>query len=149
MQRNCASINYKNIINIFNLKLIIIYIQGLEGAASFLTNPLRNIFNLITWLFVRTLWIMSQFVNIPETFARVHSDEDLPEKPKPPHEVEITYACDLKRTLYIMNQTMAVNQITNSSEQCSRPFFAQLVSILFCFFFLITLFIMILNLADI
>ncbi|XP_014299369.1 voltage-dependent calcium channel subunit alpha-2/delta-3 isoform X3 [Microplitis demolitor] len=100
---------------------------GLEGAASFLTNPLRNIFNLITWLFVRTLWIMSQFVNIPETFARVHSDEDLPEKPKPPHEVEITYACDLKRTLYIMNQTMAVNQITNSSEQCSRPFFAQLV----------------------
>ncbi|XP_057337277.1 voltage-dependent calcium channel subunit alpha-2/delta-3 isoform X3 [Microplitis mediator] len=100
---------------------------GLEGAASFLTNPLSNIFNLITWLFVRTLWIMSQFVNIPETFARVHSDEDLPEKPKPPHEVEITYACDLKRTLYIMNQTMAVNQITNSPVQCSRPFFAQLV----------------------
>ncbi|XP_044586306.1 voltage-dependent calcium channel subunit alpha-2/delta-3 isoform X1 [Cotesia glomerata] len=100
---------------------------ALEGAASFLSNPFTNIYNLITWFFVRTLWIMSQFVNIPETFARVHSDEDLPEKPKPPHEIEVPFSCDLKRTLYIMNQTLAVNQITNKPEQCSRPFFAQLV----------------------
>ncbi|XP_034938366.1 voltage-dependent calcium channel subunit alpha-2/delta-3 isoform X2 [Chelonus insularis] len=100
---------------------------GLEGSASFLSTPLHHLKNLFFWIVARTFWILSQFVDIPEVLSRAHSDDDLPEKPKPPEEVEIRFACDQKRTLYIMNQTMALKQITNSSIQCSRPFFAQLV----------------------
>ncbi|KAK0182558.1 hypothetical protein PV327_000684, partial [Microctonus hyperodae] len=100
---------------------------GLEGTGSLLNNPLRYIWNIFLWLFARAFWMTSQFINLPEIFARIHSDEDLPDKPKPPDEIEIQFACDQKRKLYIMNQTMAVHQITNSSIQCSRPFYAQLV----------------------
>lgn len=122
-----------------------IRLKGLEGTGSLLNNPLRYIWNIFLWLFARAFWMTSQFINLPEIFARIHSDEDLPDKPKPPDEIEIQFACDQKRKLYIMNQTMAVHQITNSSIQCSRPFYAQLVSIysfiIILFFFFISFYI--------
>lgn len=100
---------------------------GLQGSAGTLLNPLAYIWNIILWMFARTIWMVSQFADVPPVFGRIHSDEDLPDKPPPPERIKVYHKCDQKRTLYIMNQDIAETAITNSSIQCSRPFYAQRV----------------------
>ncbi|XP_043273929.1 voltage-dependent calcium channel subunit alpha-2/delta-3 isoform X2 [Venturia canescens] len=102
------------------------YVIRSDASGNF-GNPFRYVGKLLVWLLGRLLWMTTKFVNLPEAFARVHSDEDLPEPPPPPKEEPVPFACDQKRTLFIMDQEVAEERITNSSLQCSRPFYAQRV----------------------
>ncbi|XP_054010963.1 voltage-dependent calcium channel subunit alpha-2/delta-3 isoform X2 [Hylaeus anthracinus] len=99
-----------------------------QGAASTLTDPLMYVWKLLLWFLLRVTWFTTQFVNLPGGLAKMHFDEDKPEPPPPPKLYLYHYPCDQKRTLYMMNYTIADQGITNQTETfCSRPFYARRV----------------------
>ncbi|XP_066590097.1 voltage-dependent calcium channel subunit alpha-2/delta-3 [Prorops nasuta] len=99
----------------------------IEGSASTLTEPFRYIGRVVMELLLRLLWFSSQLISLPGSLGRIYTDNDAPGPPPPPQEVIYNYPCDQKRTLYSMNQTIADKGVTNHSDYCSRPFFAQRV----------------------
>ncbi|XP_076762521.1 ca[2+] channel Muscle-specific alpha2/delta subunit isoform X2 [Xylocopa sonorina] len=99
----------------------------IEDAASTLMNPFMYVWKLLLWFLLRLTWFTTQFVNLPVGYAKVHADEDAPDPPPPPRAYLYHYPCDQKRTLYIMNNTIAGRGITNHSDYCSRPFYARRV----------------------
>ncbi|XP_076233881.1 ca[2+] channel Muscle-specific alpha2/delta subunit isoform X2 [Calliopsis andreniformis] len=96
-------------------------------AASTLVDPLMYVWKLLLWFLLRVTWFTTQFVNLPISFAKVHFDEDAPDPPPPPRHYKYYYSCDQKRTLYMMNYTIAGNGITDHPDYCSRPFHARRV----------------------
>ncbi|XP_015127549.1 voltage-dependent calcium channel subunit alpha-2/delta-3 isoform X1 [Diachasma alloeum] len=118
--------SYFETVEIYDYQAVCYHI-GLQGAGTTLLTPFRHIWNLLLWAFARTVWMVSQFVHVPQVHSRVHSDDDLPEKPPPPEEVKQYHKCDQKRILYMMNQTRADTPIRNIDSVCSRPFYAQRV----------------------
>ncbi|CAL7949540.1 unnamed protein product [Xylocopa violacea] len=99
----------------------------IQDAASTLTDPLMYVWKLLLWFLLRVTWFTTQFVNLPVGYAKVHADEDAPDPPPPPRPYLYHYPCDQKRTLYMMNNTIAGRGITNHSDYCSRPFYARRV----------------------
>ncbi|XP_012164247.2 voltage-dependent calcium channel subunit alpha-2/delta-3 isoform X1 [Bombus terrestris] len=99
----------------------------ISGAATSLTDPLMYIWKLLLWFLLRVTWFTTQFVNLPVGYAKVHFDEDAPDPPPPPRPCLYHYPCDQKRVLYMMNNTIAGQGITNHSDYCSRPFYARRV----------------------
>lgn len=85
------------------------------------------LWKLLLWFLLRVTWFTTQFVNLPVTLAKVHADEDAPEPPPPPRPYLYHYPCDQKRTLYMMNYTIAGQGVTNHPDYCSRPFYARRV----------------------
>ncbi|XP_012275945.1 voltage-dependent calcium channel subunit alpha-2/delta-3 [Orussus abietinus] len=98
------------------------------GAGSIPSNPFHGAWKLLVWTIMRILWFAMQLVDLPEALAKVRADEDEPDPPPPREWARRYYPCDEKRTLYILNQSLAETAVTNSSLYCSRPFFAQRVS---------------------
>ena len=103
--------------------------QRINDAASSLTEPLMHAWKLLLWFLLRVTWFTTQFVNLPVGYAKVHFDEDAPDPPPPPRPYLYHYPCDQKRVLYIINNTIAGQGITNHSDYCSRPFYARRVSV--------------------
>ncbi|XP_031833886.1 ca[2+] channel Muscle-specific alpha2/delta subunit isoform X3 [Nomia melanderi] len=99
----------------------------IQDAASTLSDPLMYLWKLLLWFLLRVTWFTTQFVNLPATLAKVHADEDAPDPPPPPRPYLIHYPCDQKRTLYMMNYTIAGEGVTNHPDYCSRPFYARRV----------------------
>ncbi|XP_003707444.1 ca[2+] channel Muscle-specific alpha2/delta subunit isoform X2 [Megachile rotundata] len=99
----------------------------IRDAASVLTDPFVYVWKLLVWFLLRLTWFTTQFSNLPATYAKVHLDEDAPAPPPPPRPYNYYYPCDQKRTLYMMNYTIAEEGITNHSDYCSRPFYARRV----------------------
>ncbi|KAK9295755.1 hypothetical protein QLX08_009981 [Tetragonisca angustula] len=99
----------------------------INDAASSLTEPLMHAWKLLLWFLLRVTWFTTQFVNLPVGYAKVHFDEDAPDPPPPPRPYLYHYPCDQKRVLYIINNTIAGQGITNHSDYCSRPFYARRV----------------------
>ncbi|XP_017890141.1 voltage-dependent calcium channel subunit alpha-2/delta-3 isoform X2 [Ceratina calcarata] len=99
----------------------------IEAAASTLTEPLVHVWKLLLWFLLRVTWFMTQFVDLPVGYAKIHFDEDAPDPPPPPRPYLYHYPCDQKRTLYMINNTIAGQGITNHSDHCSRPFYARRV----------------------
>ncbi|XP_050454891.1 voltage-dependent calcium channel subunit alpha-2/delta-3 isoform X2 [Cataglyphis hispanica] len=97
------------------------------NSANSMMEPLRYMGRLLVWFLLRLMWLATQFVNLPGIHGKVHSDEDLPDPPPPPKKYLHYYSCDQKRTLYMLNETVANKGITNHSDYCSRPFYAQKV----------------------
>ncbi|XP_032665097.1 voltage-dependent calcium channel subunit alpha-2/delta-3 isoform X2 [Odontomachus brunneus] len=98
------------------------------NSASSLMVPLRYIWELLIWLMLRLAWFSTQFVNLPGIHGKVHSDEDAPDPPPPPKLYLHHFPCDQKRTLYMLNETVAARGVTNHSDYCSRPYYAQRVA---------------------
>ncbi|KAK2575608.1 hypothetical protein KPH14_011312 [Odynerus spinipes] len=101
--------------------------ECVEGAAYIPTNPLTYLSKLLLWFLLRVTCFTTQFVNLPLTFGKVHPDEDAPDPPPPPRPYLYHYPCDQKRTLYMLNQTVAAKGVKNNPEHCSRPYYAQRV----------------------
>ncbi|XP_076637215.1 ca[2+] channel Muscle-specific alpha2/delta subunit isoform X1 [Colletes latitarsis] len=99
----------------------------IEDAASTLTDPLMYVWKLLLWFLLRVTWFTTQFVNLPGGLAKVHFDEDAPDPPPPPQPYLHHYPCDQKRTLYMMNYTIAGKGVHNRPDYCSRPFYARRV----------------------
>ncbi|KOC64770.1 Voltage-dependent calcium channel subunit alpha-2/delta-4 [Habropoda laboriosa] len=99
----------------------------IQDAASTLTDPLMYVWKLLLWFLLRVTWFTTQFVNLPVGYAKVHFDEDAPDPPPPPRPYLYHYPCDQKRTLYMMNNTIAGKGITDHPNYCSRPFHARRV----------------------
>ncbi|XP_017757436.1 PREDICTED: voltage-dependent calcium channel subunit alpha-2/delta-3 isoform X1 [Eufriesea mexicana] len=99
----------------------------ISDAASTLMDPLMYVWKLLLWFLLRVTWFTTQFVNLPVSFAKVHFDEDTPDPPLPPQPYLYHYPCDQKRILYMINNTIASQGITNHSDYCSRPFYARRV----------------------
>ncbi|XP_033217688.1 voltage-dependent calcium channel subunit alpha-2/delta-3 isoform X2 [Belonocnema kinseyi] len=101
------------------------------GSANSLMNPIFYIWKLFSGIVIRLVWFALQLMNMPMSFAE--NFEDSPEAEIPPlplqkeHEINQRYACDKKKTLYIMDQKKANKGVTNTSMECSSPFFAQKV----------------------
>ncbi|XP_043483150.1 voltage-dependent calcium channel subunit alpha-2/delta-3 isoform X1 [Leptopilina heterotoma] len=101
------------------------------GSGNSLINPLKYIIKFFSWILMRVVWYTVHLMNLPVSLAE--EDDDSPEAslPQEPlsqeHEENQRYPCDEKRTLYIMDQAEAAKGVTNSSIQCSRPFYAQKV----------------------
>ncbi|XP_011305920.1 voltage-dependent calcium channel subunit alpha-2/delta-3 isoform X2 [Fopius arisanus] len=124
--QSMASQGYFETVEIYDYQAVCYYI-GLEGTGSTLLTPFRHIWNIILWAFARTVWMASQFIDVPQVLSRIHSEDDLPEKPPPPEEVKQYHKCDQKRILYMMNQTRSEIPIKDIPDVCSRPFYAQRV----------------------
>jgi len=105
-------------------------LQRVDNSANALIEPLRYVGSLLIWFLLRLMWFTTQFVNLPGIHGKVHFDEDLPDPPPPPKPYLYQYPCDQKRTLYMLNETVAAKGVTNHSDYCSRPFYAQRVSTL-------------------
>lgn len=105
--------------------------QCTEGAAYIPTDPLTYLWKLLLWFLSRVTCFTTQFVNLPLTYGKVHPDEDAPDPPPPARPYLYHYPCDQKRTLYMMNETVAAKVVRNNPEHCSKPYYAQRVSILF------------------
>jgi len=101
-----------------------------NNSANALIEPLRYVGSMLIWFLLRLMWFMTQCVNVPGIYGKVHLDEDLPDPPPLPKPYLYQYPCDQKRTLYILNETVAAKGVTNHSDYCSRPFYAQRVSVL-------------------
>ncbi|XP_014474755.1 PREDICTED: voltage-dependent calcium channel subunit alpha-2/delta-3 isoform X2 [Dinoponera quadriceps] len=99
-----------------------------DNSASSLMEPLRYVWRQFLWLMLRLTWFSAQFVNIPGIHGKIHSDEDAPELPPRPKPYLYHYPCDQKRTLYMLNETVAAKGVTNHSDYCSRPYYAQRVT---------------------
>ncbi|XP_029664850.1 voltage-dependent calcium channel subunit alpha-2/delta-3 isoform X2 [Formica exsecta] len=99
-----------------------------DNSANSIMEPLRYMSRLLVWFLLRLMWLATQFVNLPGIHGKVHSDEDAPDPPPPPEPYLYYYPCDQKRTLYMLNETVATKGITNHSDYCSRPFYAQKVT---------------------
>ncbi|XP_076666835.1 ca[2+] channel Muscle-specific alpha2/delta subunit isoform X2 [Andrena cerasifolii] len=99
----------------------------IEDAAATLMDPLKYVWKLLLWFLLRVTWFTTQFVNLPVSFAKVHYDEDAPDPPPPPRPYLHHYPCDQKRTLYMMNNTIAGDGISDHPDYCSRPFYARRV----------------------
>ncbi|CAK9808523.1 Voltage-dependent calcium channel subunit alpha-2/delta-3 [Anthophora plagiata] len=99
----------------------------IQDAANTLMDPLTFVWELLLWFLLRVTWFTTQFVNLPLGYAKVHFDEDAPDPPPPPRPYLYHYPCDQKRTLYMMNNTIAGNGITEHPDYCSRPFHARRV----------------------
>ena len=86
---------------------------------------------LFSWLILRIAWYAVQLINLPVSFADDGDEYPEDEIPKEPlsqvHEEMKRFSCDQKRTLFIMDQKKAAKGVTNSSVQCSRPFYGQKV----------------------
>lgn len=104
--------------------------QRIHNAASIMMEPLLYIKRFLIWFLLRLVWLATQCVNLPGIHGKVHFDEDAPDPPPPPTPYLYYYACDQKRTLYMMNNTVAAKGITNHTDYCSRPFYAQKVSVI-------------------
>ncbi|XP_011876381.1 PREDICTED: voltage-dependent calcium channel subunit alpha-2/delta-4 isoform X2 [Vollenhovia emeryi] len=98
------------------------------NSASSLMEPLQHVARLLLWFLLRLMWFATQFVNLPAIHGKVHFDEDLPDPPPEPTRYLYHYPCDQKRTLYTLNETVAAKGVTNHSDYCSRPFYAQRVA---------------------
>lgn len=105
--------------------------QRISNSANDMMEPLRYVGRLFVWFLLRLIWFATQFVNLPGIHAKVHNDEDAPDPPPPPTLYLHHYPCDQKRTLYMLNETIAAKGVTNHSDYCSRPFYAQRVNIYF------------------
>ncbi|KAG5312428.1 CA2D3 protein, partial [Acromyrmex insinuator] len=99
-----------------------------DNSANSLIEPLQHVARLLLWFLLRLIWYATQFVNLPGIHGKVHFDEDAPDPPPPPEYYRYYYSCDQKRTLYILNETVAAKGVTNHSDYCSRPFYAQRVA---------------------
>lgn len=75
------------------------------------------------------MWYSTQLVNLPGIYGKADIDDDLPDPAPPPEPYLYHYPCDQKRTLYTLNQTIAAKGISNHSDYCSKPFYAQRVGI--------------------
>lgn len=102
--------------------------QRVGNSANSLMEPLQHVARLLLWFVLRLIWFATQFVNLPGIHGKVHSDEDAPDPPPPPKPYLHHYPCDQKRTLYMLNETVAAKGVTNHSDYCSRPFYAQRVN---------------------
>ncbi|XP_072764587.1 ca[2+] channel Muscle-specific alpha2/delta subunit isoform X2 [Anoplolepis gracilipes] len=100
----------------------------ISNSANSMMEPLRHVGRLLVWFLLRLIWFATQFVNLPGIHAKVHSDEDMPDPPPPPKPYLYHYPCDQKRTLYMLDETVAAKGVTNHSDYCSRPFYAQRVA---------------------
>ncbi|XP_018338432.1 PREDICTED: voltage-dependent calcium channel subunit alpha-2/delta-4-like isoform X2 [Trachymyrmex septentrionalis] len=100
----------------------------IDNSANSLMEPLQHIARLLLWFLLRLIWYATQFVNLPGIHGKVHFDEDAPDPPPPPKPYFYYYSCDQKRTLYMLNETVAAKGVTNHSDYCSRPFYAQRVA---------------------
>lgn len=98
------------------------------NSANSMMEPLRHVGRLLIWFLLRLTWLATQFVNLPGIHGKVHFDEDAPDPPPPPKLYLHHYPCEQKRTLYMLNQTVAAKGVTNHSDYCSRPFYAQRVT---------------------
>ncbi|KYN22132.1 Voltage-dependent calcium channel subunit alpha-2/delta-4 [Trachymyrmex cornetzi] len=98
------------------------------NSANSLMEPLQHVARLLLWFLLRLIWYVTQFVNLPGIHGKVHLDEDAPDPPPPPEPYIYYYSCDQKRTLYLLNETVAAKGVTNHSTYCSRPFYAQRVA---------------------
>ena len=106
--------------------------QNHESAASILRNPFAYIWKLLTWLFARTLMFVSEIHNLPMILAQEEMmAEEEPDFKKPPkmHKIRYNRPCDMKMTLYIVNETNFDRNYTNEPDDCALPFYAQRVSI--------------------
>ncbi|XP_076283345.1 ca[2+] channel Muscle-specific alpha2/delta subunit isoform X1 [Lasioglossum baleicum] len=99
----------------------------IEAAAGTLMDPLMHLWKLLLWFLLRVAWFATQFGNLPIGLAKVHADEDAPDPPPPPKPYLYHYPCDQKRTLYMMNYTVAGQGVSNHDDYCSRPFYARRV----------------------
>ncbi|XP_046751290.1 voltage-dependent calcium channel subunit alpha-2/delta-3 isoform X2 [Diprion similis] len=97
-----------------------------KGAANFLKTPFHHLSQLVIWLIARLMWLTSQIVEFPLAWAKKDMNEDAPEPPDPPELVTEYYACDEKRTLYIL-QPEVTEHLSNVSTYPSRPFYAEKV----------------------
>ncbi|XP_039304426.1 voltage-dependent calcium channel subunit alpha-2/delta-3 isoform X8 [Solenopsis invicta] len=97
------------------------------NSAISLMEPLQHIAKMLLWFLLRLIWFATQFVNLPGIHGKVHLDEDAPDPPPPPKPCLYHYPCDQQRTLYMLNETIAAKGITNHTDYCSRPFYAQKV----------------------
>lgn len=93
-----------------------------------LLNPMVYLNRMISWTLLKLTWYFMQFIYLPVVTGKVHVDEDAPDPPPPPIEVHYPYACDKKRTLYVMDQKIADRGHKEVPEFCSRPFYSQRVS---------------------
>ncbi|XP_067204324.1 voltage-dependent calcium channel subunit alpha-2/delta-3 isoform X2 [Linepithema humile] len=100
----------------------------IKNSASSVMEPLRYVGRLLLGLLLRLMWFATQFADLPGIHGKVHLDEDAPDPPPPPKPYLYYYPCDQKRTLYILNETVAAKGVTNHSNYCSRPFYAQRVA---------------------
>ncbi|XP_011260159.1 voltage-dependent calcium channel subunit alpha-2/delta-3 isoform X2 [Camponotus floridanus] len=100
----------------------------ISNSANNMMEPLRYVGRLLVWFLLRLIWFATQFVNLPGIHAKVHNDEDAPAPSPPPTRYLHHYPCDQKRTLYMLNETIAAKGVTNHSDYCSRPFYAQRVT---------------------
>ncbi|XP_043503016.1 voltage-dependent calcium channel subunit alpha-2/delta-3 isoform X1 [Polistes fuscatus] len=98
-----------------------------EGGANIPTNPLTYLWKLLLWFLSRVTCFTTQFVNLPLAYAKVHPDEDAPDPPPPARPYLYHYPCDQKRTLYMMNETVAAKVVRSNPEHCSKPYYAQRV----------------------
>ncbi|XP_011699951.1 PREDICTED: voltage-dependent calcium channel subunit alpha-2/delta-3-like, partial [Wasmannia auropunctata] len=96
-----------------------------KNSANSLIEPLQHMARMLFWFLLRLMWFATQFVNLPGIHGKIHFDEDAPDPPPPPKPCLRHYACDQKRTLYILNETVAAKGVTNHSDYCSQPFYAQ------------------------
>lgn len=113
----------------FSFYNIYVVTQRVENAASILTEPLQYVKRLLIWFLLRLVWLATQCVNLsPGIYGKIHLDEDAPDPPPPPKPYLYHYPCDQKRTLYMMNSTVAAKGVANHPDYCSRPFYAQKVS---------------------
>ncbi|XP_051159665.1 voltage-dependent calcium channel subunit alpha-2/delta-3 isoform X3 [Leptopilina boulardi] len=105
--------------------------QVKAGSGNSLINPLKYLMKFFSWFVMRVAWYAVHLMNLPVTLAEEDDDSpeaNLPQEPlSQEHEENQRYPCDEKRTLYIMDQVEAAKGVTNSSIQCSRPFYAQKV----------------------
>ncbi|XP_012258543.2 voltage-dependent calcium channel subunit alpha-2/delta-3 [Athalia rosae] len=97
------------------------------GAAGFLDTPLRHLGRILAWFLARLIWLTSQFIDLPETWARQDPSIDAPDPSPPPKEIILHYTCDQIRMLYILEQEVADAGITNTTAHPSRPFWAEKV----------------------
>ncbi|EFN86530.1 Voltage-dependent calcium channel subunit alpha-2/delta-4 [Harpegnathos saltator] len=100
----------------------------IDNSANSLMEPLQYVWELLFWLMLRLAWFSTQFVNLPGIHGKVYSDEDAPDPPPPPEPYLYHYPCDQKRTLYMLNETVASKGVTNHSDYHSRPYYAQRVA---------------------
>ncbi|XP_029165893.1 voltage-dependent calcium channel subunit alpha-2/delta-3 isoform X2 [Nylanderia fulva] len=100
----------------------------MSNSANSMMEPLRHVGRMLIWFLLRLIWFATQFVDLPGIHGKAQSDEDLPDPPPPPKPYIHYYPCDQKRTLYMLNETVAAKGITNHSDYCSKPFYAQKVT---------------------
>lgn len=99
----------------------------MKSLASILKNPFVHVWNLLTWLFARMILFTTQLYDLPVILAQEEEEADFM---KPPKLVPKRFVrpCDMKMTLYIINETSFNRGFSSDPEDCSLPFYAQRVS---------------------